>query len=231
MKLISNQSLFICLFFIYLPFTSLAQTETSSLLDKWTTEDQSAKMEISASGDTLELVIPKGLTLWYNERLTGNYEISYHISMLVNGGKYDRLSDLNCFWAANDPLHPNVIFTRKEWRNGVFANYNTLNLFYVGYGGNQNTSTRFRRYKGEFYGIDTEKIKPILKEYSDPSHLLVANQWYHITIRVERDKTTFFVNDEALFSAPLMPKQGDGHFALRLLENHIRFTNFQVTAI
>jgi hypothetical protein len=231
MKLILNQSLLLSFLLFFSPFTTVGQTEVTDFLEKWTIEDQSAKLAISVSGDTLEFVTPKGLTMWYNERLTGNYEISYHISMLLNGGKYDRLSDLNCFWAANDPLYPNALFTRKEWRNGVFANYNTLNLFYVGYGGNYNTSTRFRQYKGEFYGVDAEKIKPVLKEYTDPSHLLVANQWYHITIRVEGDKTTFLVNDEVLFSAPLTPKQGDGHFGLRLLENHIRLTNFRVSAI
>lgn len=55
--------------------------------------------------------------------------------MVMQGGKYDRLSDLNCFWAANDPKYPDDLFARSQWRDGIFKNYNTLNLFYVGYGG------------------------------------------------------------------------------------------------
>ena len=53
--------------------------------------------------------------------------------MVMQGGKYDRLSDLNCFWAANDPKYPDDLFARSQWRDGIFKNYNTLNLFYVGY--------------------------------------------------------------------------------------------------
>ena len=30
--------------------------------------------------------------------------------------------------------NPDNLFARSEWRNGVFKNYNTLDLFYVGYG-------------------------------------------------------------------------------------------------
>ena len=93
--------------------------------------------------------------------------------MVMKGGKYDRLSDLNCFWAANDPKNPDNLFARSEWRNGVFKNYNTLDLFYVGYGGNDNSTTRFRRYNGKYYGVADDKVKPLLREYTDTSHLLI----------------------------------------------------------
>ena len=105
----------------------------------------------------------------------------------------------NCFWAANDPKYPDDLFARSQWRDGIFKNYNTLNLFYVGYGGNDNSTTRFRRYKGEYYGVADDKVKPLLKEYTDASHLLVPNQWYEIRIRVEKGITTYSVNDEELF--------------------------------
>ena len=171
--------------------------------------------------------MPEGLTLWYKDRLTGDYEISYHICMVMNGGEHDRLSDMNCFWAANDPKHPGKLLARSTWRNGIFRNYNTLNLFYVGYGGNDNTTTRFRRYYGQFYDIDEARIKPLIKEYTDPVHLLKPNRWYHIRIRVRNNSTTFLVDDEELFRLPLEAGAGDGHFGLRLLQNHVRFTNFR----
>ena len=34
-------------------------------------------------------------------------------------------------------------------RSGAFADYNDLLTYYVGLGGNRNTTTRFRRYIGD----------------------------------------------------------------------------------
>lgn len=151
--------------------------------------------------------------------------------MVMQGGKYDRLSDLNCFWAANDPKYPDDLFARSQWRDGIFKNYNTLNLFYVGYGGNDNSTTRFRRYKGEYYGVADDKVKPLLKEYTDAPHLLVPNQWYEIRIRVEKGITTYSVNDAELFRYTLAGGEGDGHLGLRLLQNHVLFTDFKATIL
>lgn len=61
----------------------------------------------------------------------------------MNGGKNDRISDLNQFWMANDPNNYNL-FTR----NGVFEAYDSLQLYYVGMGGNSNTTTQLRKYRG-----------------------------------------------------------------------------------
>lgn len=73
--------------------------KSNPILEKWVAEDESAAMQLSLISDTMELVVPAGLTLWYNEFLTGDYEISYQVAMLMEGGEFDRLSDLNCFWA------------------------------------------------------------------------------------------------------------------------------------
>lgn len=145
------------------------------------------------------------LSLWYKERLTGNYEITYRVQVVVENGSYDRLSDLNCFWGADDPRHPDDFFARSAWRNGEFKNYNTLDLYYVGYGGNDNGTTRFREYHGEYYGVDDAKIKPILKEYTDAAHLLKPNHWYEVKIRVENGATTYAMDGEELFSLPGLP--------------------------
>lgn len=197
----------------------------------WKVEDSSGVLEITERGDTLELVVPDGLTLWYKQRLTGDYEIRYRICMVMKGGKYDRLSDLNCFWAANDPQYPANLFARSDWRKGVFQHYNTLDLFYVGYGGNENSTTRFRRYSGKYYGVDENRIKPLLAEYTDAPNLLYPNRWYAVCIQVKEGITTFSVDEKELFRYTLAPNQGDGHFALRLLQNHVLFTNFQVKTL
>ena len=185
--------------------------KSNPILEKWVAEDESAAMQLSLISDTMELVVPAGLTLWYNEFLTGDYEISYQVAMLMEGGEFDRLSDLNCFWAANDPLYPDHIFARSEWRNGVFKNYNTLNA--------------------EYNGVDDARVKPLIAEYTDPEHLLVPGKWYHIVIRVEKEYTTYSVNGEELFRASLKPGEGDGYFGLRLLQNHVLVTGFEVQSI
>lgn len=207
-----------------LPFMAQAQVA----LKDWTTEDHSGEVKILVSGDTLEITAPKGLTLWYNRRITGDYEISYRVKMLMQGGKYDRLSDLNCFWGANDPEHPDNLFARSGWRNGIFQRYKTLSLFYVGYGGNHNSTTRFRQYFAKAADTNDAVARPVIKEYTDKAHLLLPNKWYDIRIRVEKGITTYRVNGEELFRLPIKDNEGDGHFGLRLLKSHTLFTDFQV---
>lgn len=221
-----QQLLLITLLSLILPFIG-----SDAKLSDWVSEDSSAKVQITCIGDTMDIVSPDGLSLWYKHRLTGDYEITYRVKVVMENGAYDRLSDLNCFWAANDPQHPDDFFSRSHWRNGDFKNYNTLNLFYAGYGGNENQTTRFREYHGAYYGIDDAKIKPILKEYTDAPHLLKPNHWYEIRIRVADGVTTYRMDGEELFRLPIEPGRGDGYFALRLWQNHVRFAGFQVNQI
>ena len=48
---------------------------------------------------------------------------------------------------------------------GIFQRYKSLTLMYVGYGGNHNSTTRFREYFGQ--GMDTKDdvTRPVIKEY------------------------------------------------------------------
>lgn len=212
---------------ILFPLMTCAQVT----LKNWIIEDHSENIQISVSEGTLEIIAPKGATLWYNKRLTGNYEISYRAKVLIQGGKYDRLSDLNCFWAANDPQVPEDIFARSKWRNGIFQHYKTLNLFYVGYGGNHNSTTRFRQYFGTTSNADDSQARPVIKEYTDKQHLLIPNKWYDIRICVTKEFTSYHINGEKLFCLPIKENVGNGHFGLRLLKNHVLFADFQVKEI
>lgn len=197
----------------------------------WVAEENSGRMELSSAGDTLEIVSPQGATLWYRQRLTGDYEISYRAHMVMRGGPHDRLGDLNCFWAAADPSHPDDLFARGEWRHGIFPRYKTLTLFYVGYGGNNNTTTRFRRYFGLGEKCDDSVARPVIGEYTDAEHLLSPERWLHVVIRVAEGVTTYSVDGEELFRAPVEEGAGDGYFALRLLENHVLIVGFEVKSL
>lgn len=197
----------------------------------WVVEDASASAVIVFCGDTIEITSPQGLTMWYDKPLSGNYTISYRAKVIMQDGEYDRLSDLNCFWGANDPENPNDIYARKEWRNGKFMLYRTLNLFYVGYGGNNNTSTRFRRYYAERYGQHDDVVRPVIKEYLDPNHLLKPNRWYSVVITADGSHTTFSIDGEELFRTAADYSLTDGYFGLRHLSNHILITDFTATAL
>lgn len=208
----------------------LPQVKRGIDTEVWHVEDHSGKTVFHTSGDTLEISTPKGLTLWYKQRLTGNYEISYSACMPMRGDDpNDRLSDLNCFWGANDPKHPDNLYARSSYRNGFFPNYKTMTLLYVGYGGNHNRTTRFRKYYGGLPEQDDKVVRPVIGEYLDAGHLLKAGRWYRIRIEVKKKQTRFYVNDELLFIRPLEPGEGDGHFGLRLLQNHTLITNLKVT--
>lgn len=195
-------------------------------LSSWVVEDESDSAVFEFHHDTLFIKSPAGLTLWYNRKLSGEYQISYFISLQIEGG--GRLSDMNCFWAATDPLNPDDFFARSGWRHGIFSRYNSLNMYYVGYGGNNNTTTRFRKYYGKYYNVDNNKIKPLIQEYIDAEHLLQPNRWYKVIITVAKGKTSFEVNGERLFE--LMDKElySDGYFGIRLLSNRAAITGFTI---
>ena len=194
----------------------------------WIAEDETGGATLAERGDTLEITAPAGLTLWYATPLRGSYRIIYEATVLVEGGPHDRLADLNCFWAASDPEHAEDFFARSEWRGGIFARYNSLDLLYVGYGGNENSTTRFRRYYGQRFGAPADEVKPLIGEYTDAGHLLVANRPLRIEIAVTGDRTSYSVNGEELFSRKLAPGEGDGYFGLRLLSNRIRIVGFRI---
>lgn len=194
----------------------------------WIAEDETGGATLAERGDTLEITAPAGLTLWYATPLRGSYRIVYEATVLVEGGPHDRLADLNCFWAASDPEHAEDFFARSEWRGGIFARYNSLDLLYVGYGGNENSTTRFRRYYGQRFGAPADEVKPLISEYTDAGHLLVANRPLRIEIAVTGDRTSYSVNGEELFSRKLAPGEGDGYFGLRLLSNRTRIVGFRI---
>lgn len=194
----------------------------------WIAEDETGGATLTERGDTLEITAPAGLTLWYATPLRGSYRIVYEATVLVEGGPHDRLADLNCFWAASDPEHAEDFFARSEWRGGIFARYNSLDLLYVGYGGNENSTTRFRRYYGQRFGAPADEVKPLIGEYTDAGHLLVANRPLRIEIAVTGDRTSYSVNGEELFSRKLAPGEGDGYFGLRLLSNRTRIVGFRI---
>ena len=99
---------------------------------------------------------------------------------------------MNLFWMASDPAATSV-FKNMNQRQGVFKNCYQLQMYYLGYGGNYNSTTRFRRYMGG------GEVPPVWKEYTDGAHLLRSGHWYHWRVESTREgRTRIFVDGELL---------------------------------
>ena len=191
---------------------SFAQNKKDALLfqdnftaldtSNWIIEKQKADLEIVAvKNGKLLIDTYGGATIWYKKELSGNIRITYKRKVMVDGGKNDRLSDLNNFWMATDPKG------KMFARHGGFAEYDSLNMYYVGMGGNYNKTTRFRKYNGG--------DKKMIEEFADSLHLLQANKEYFIEIITKDGLVTFSVDGIVFFSwkddQPFM----HGYFGIR----------------
>ena len=219
--------------FLFIAFKSYTQDNKVSGLDArqfhkyWKVESESPDYKVTFLGDTAEIVSPKGLTLWRKEKMKGRVTIEYDACVVVEK-EGDRLSDLNCFWMASDPEYPDNLWKREKWRNGIFLNCYSLQLYYMGYGGNYNSTTRFRRYDGNKAAITESGLRPaILKEYTDTDHLLKANHWYHIKITNENNRVSYYIDGTRLVDFRDAEPLTEGWFGFRTTLSRTRITNFR----
>ena len=194
----------------------------------WRVESESADYKVTLRGDTCELLSPKGLTLWRKQKIQQGTTIEYDACIVDEGQPGDRLSDLNAFWMASDPKAKDI-WSRANWRSGIFTRCYTLQMYYLGYGGNYNSTTRFRRYNGDEAGVsDATKRPTILKEYTDKAHLLKPNHWYHIKIESTiTGRTRFYVNGERIVDYLDAEPLKEGWFGFRTTLSRARITNFK----
>ena len=195
----------------------------------WQVESESPKYQVTFSGDTCEILSPQGLTLWRKQKMQQGTTVEYDACVVDEGKPGDRLSDLNAFWLASDP-HAKDLWARANWRSGIFLRCYTLQMYYLGFGGNHNTTTRFRRYDGDEAGVDDAAKRPaILKEYTDQDHLLKANHWYHVKIEsTTTGRTRFYMDGECLVDYLDPQPLKEGWFGFRTTLSRTRITNFKV---
>lgn len=176
--------------------------------------------DVAVRDGTLVIRDAAGSTVWYRKKLVAPVEISYDITVVSRGGPFDRVSDLNCFWMASDPRAPDRL---PSGRSGKFSDYDSLHTYYVGYGGNNNRTTRFRRYDGT-------AARPLLPEHdlSDLRVLLEGNRTYRIRLVARDGVAEYWRDGEKIFTfrdpAPLT----SGWFAFRTVKSHLEVRNFKV---
>ncbi len=184
--------------------------------DRWLVEQQPGGTVTFGEG-TIAIDDAGGCTVWLKERLSAPVTIRYEARVLSAG----RVSDLNCFWMASDPARTDLFATGHK-RDGKFATYDSLLTYYVGYGGNTNSTTRFRRYDGT-------GTRPLLPEHDKqaPEFLLKPDHWYRIELQATADGHARFIRDgETIFDfadpAPLKA----GWFGFRTVHSKIEIRNF-----
>ncbi|RVU43935.1 DUF6250 domain-containing protein [Rubrivivax rivuli] len=116
-------------------------------LVRWRLEAQDPRAVVQAEGGVLDVQTPAGLSLWWRSELQGDFELRFTATALpapaTAGALAGRISDLNLFWHATEPDG-----REPAPRNGAFASYDSLRLYYAGIGANGNATTRLRHYSG-----------------------------------------------------------------------------------
>lgn len=180
----------------------------------------------------LDIKTDAGLSFWYNKPLEGNIRISYEIQAVDQGEQLDRVSDLNCYWMASDPFNPDSIMERSEFRKGAASRYYSLQLYSMSMGANENTTTFFQRFNGDYQTFRNEMKRPdILTQYSDDAHLILPNRWYRMDLMVQDGRVKVLRDGEILvdFQDPMPLKKG--WFCIRTKENHLRLRAFSVFSL
>ena len=190
-------------------------------LSQWVVEQMPGGTTTVKEGQ-LDINDAAGCTVWFRQKLKEPVMIEYEAAMIDQGGPHDRVSDLNCFWMAIDPENPDDLFADRN-RGGKFGNYHPLRLYYVGYGANDNTTTRFRRYPGD-------GSRPCLTQHDlrDKQFMHTPNRTMKIQIVVDGSQVRYFRDGACVFDFVDENPYAEGWFGFRTVRNHMRIDNFRV---
>jgi hypothetical protein len=177
---------------------------------------------IAAANGVLDIEVPAGVTLWFKHYLEGPLTIEFEATAVAEGGPNDQVSDLNVFWMANNVDGRQPVFAHA--RSGAFAEYNDLRTYYVGLGGNRNSTSRFRRYIGD------PVIRPLLPEHdlSAKTAMLLPNRKQTITLIADGPHIEYRRDGETLFRLDDAEPYAQGWFALRTTFSHLRIRALRI---
>ena len=111
----------------------------------------------------------------------------------------------------------------RQHRSGKFADYNNLRAYYVGQGGNSNTTTRFRRYIGD------PVLRPILPAHDLRDSLLEPNVPMKIRLVADGSRIQYWNNGRLIFDYRDPAPYTRGRFGFRTTFSHIEIRNFRVS--
>lgn len=192
----------------------------------WSEEMQQVEGNVIAYSDEKMIInVSQGATVWLKERIEGDCIIDYDVTIIDQGGANDRVSDMNCFWMFTDPFQPagSLQFDNNS-REGEFGNYHTLQGYYVGLGGHNNTKTRFRRYNGD-------EERKLLPEHDLTAPLITANKKYNVTLVAKGNQVQYWRDNHLIFNIDDPTPYISGWFGFRTVANHMEIENFRVFTV
>ena len=94
-------------------------------LGPWAVE-QTPGGQVTWQDRILEIKDVNGCTVWLRQELTAPVIIEYDAQVVMAGGPFDRLSDLNCFWMAQQSRSDGLVasvppFRPRSGRVGALA--------------------------------------------------------------------------------------------------------------
>jgi len=190
-------------------------------LENWHIEAEKPG-QIRAANGVLDIDVPAGVTLWFKPHLEGPLSIEFEATAVAEGGPNDQVSDLNVFWMANNVDGQQPVFAHV--RSGKFEDYNALLTYYVGLGGNRNTTTRMRRYVGD----------PVLRplhpgdDLAGDPYMLVPNRRQTIRLVANGKLIEYWRDGTRIFSMEDAAPYENGWFALRTTYSHLRVSNLRI---
>jgi hypothetical protein len=194
---------------------------------RWLVEQRPGGL-VTGSDGVLVIDDAGGCTVWFRPELTAPVIITYEATVLNRGGPHSAgqqsVSDLNCFWMATDPVMPDgSMLAKAVKRTGALAEYDRLRLYYVGCGGNSNTTTRFRRYTGT-------GERPLLPghDLQAAAFLLRGNQTYQLTLVAAGGRAQYLRDGEVFFDYADPQPLTRGWFGFRTVHSRIEIKHFRV---
>ncbi|MDR7297933.1 hypothetical protein J2X16_003282 [Pelomonas aquatica] len=206
-------------------------------LARWRLEAEDDRAVVTAANGVLDIATPAGLSLWWRERLSGDYAIRFTAVALpapASAGPHaGRISDLNMFWNAQE-----ADGSEPYPRSGGFAGYDTLPAYYVGFGANANTTTRLRHYDGSQRRLLTGFADGAIAEPGEipmtPQTRLHLGKPLSVEI-VSRQPTAndpvhlrWRADSNELFTRADANPRLQGHFALRTTASRLQIRDFQI---
>ncbi|WDE95738.1 DUF6250 domain-containing protein [Lentisphaera profundi] len=215
--------LLVCLFNFALSADDLIYEEQFKDLSAWHIE-QMPRGKVTIKQGKFDIIDASGMTMFFKKKLTGDIRIEYKVRMIKVGGDRDRVSDCNVFWKISDPRSPQDIFKFSNERTGAFPDYHKFKTYYVGFGGHNNTKTRFRRYNGQVN-------RPLLAEHDLKKPLIIPNKLYDISIVCRGNRTVYSIDNQVIYDYTDPKAHEEGWFAFRTVNNHMSIESFKIFSL
>jgi hypothetical protein len=198
--------------------TLLHQDDFRDGLEQWVVEQQPGGRTWTEHG-TMIIEDTGGCSVWFRQKMAAPVVITYKIKASSRA----RVSDINCFWMASEPGYPDDHFRVNHSRDGSFASYDLLQTYYVGMGGNSNSTTRFRRYEGG-------GKRPLLDEHDlqDADSLITPDQEYEIMLVAADGVASFYRNGKLMLQWKDPEPLEEGWFAFRTVWSRLEIRDFRV---